>query len=243
MVSTYPVPFHPDTDTRGPFPSSLSQLKRLTSLYLSYNAFTGPFPSEVAPAMLASCYVTPNPITPCPSPAELADPNSLAAKCHASCPKVPGSGGGRGSGIPVSPLPGEAGTLPLYIDPHSPSYILAPDTSSQPANVNTNANSGASPYTNGLPHQPAQASSYNQPSVSVNNLNAPVAAGVVPPPYSNNGMDASTSGIGGTRQQQMVGAAAPVRVASGAVRDEVRETWIMAGLATAVAPLIFGFAV
>jgi hypothetical protein len=191
--------------------------------------------------MLASCYVTPNPITPCPSPAELADPNSLAARCHASCPKVPGSGGGRGSGIPVSPLPGEAGTQPLYISPHS-SHVLDPDTSSQPANVNTNINSGVNPNT--LPHQPVQGSQYNQPNVNANNINTPVAAaGMVPPPYNNNGMDASTNGISGTRQQQMVGATTPVMVANGAVRDSVRGTWIMAGLASAVAPLILGFAV
>jgi hypothetical protein len=192
--------------------------------------------------MLASCYVTPNPITPCPSPSELADPNSLAAKCHASCPKIPGSGGGRGSGIPVSPLPGEAGTQPLYVDPHS-SHVLAPDTSSQPASVNTNANIGVNGHTGNLPNQPVQGSQYNQPNANVNNLNTPVAAGMVPPPYNNNGMDASTNGIGGTRQQQMVGATTPVMVASGAVRDSVRGTWIMAGLASAVAPLILGFAV
>jgi hypothetical protein len=192
--------------------------------------------------MLASCYVTPNPITPCPSPAEIADPNSLAAKCHASCPKVPGSGGGRGNGIPVSPLPGEAGTQPLYIGPHS-SYVLAPDTSSQPASVNTNANSGASPYTSNLPSQPVQGNQYNQPNVNVNNLNNPVAAGMVPPPYNNNGMDASTNGIGGTRQQQMVGAATPMMVANEAVRDSVRGTWIIAGLASAVTSLMLGSAV
>jgi len=190
--------------------------------------------------MLASCYVSPNPITPCPSPAELADPNSLATKCHASCPKVPGSGGRRGSGIPVSPLPGEAGTQPLYVDSHS-NCVLDADTSSQPASVNTNVNSGVNPNT--LPHQPIQGSQYNQPNVNVNNLNTPVAAGTVPPPYNNNGMDASTNGIGGTRQQQMVGAATPVRVANGAVRDSVRGTWIKAGLASAVAPLILGLAI
>jgi hypothetical protein len=186
--------------------------------------------------MLASCYVTPNPITPCPSPSELANPNSLAAKCHASCPKVPGSGGGRGSGIPVSPLPGEAGTQPLYIDPHSSSYVLAPDTSSSPASVNTN--SGVNQNTQ--PYQPAQGAAYNQPNVNVNNINTPVAAGL--PPYNNNGMDASTNGISGARQQQMVGAAVPMR-ANGVVRDSVRGTWIMAGLTGAVTPWILGFAV
>lgn len=182
--------------------------------------------------MLASCYVNLNPIAPCPSPAELADPNSLAAKCHAACPKAPGSGGGRGSGIPVIPLPGEAGSQPLYIDPHSSSYVLAPDTSSQPANVNLNPNVNTD--TNFLPNQPARGMAYNQPN---GNVNAPLAAGTVPSPYNNNGMDASANGIGGTRQQQMVGAAAPIRITNGGFRDSVSRTWIMTGLASFV-PLI-----
>jgi hypothetical protein len=127
----------------------------------------------------------------------------------------------------------------LYVDSHS-NYVLAPDTSSQPATVNTNANIGVNPNT--LPHQPAQGNQYNQPNVNVNNLNTP-ASGMVPPPFNNNGMDASTNGIGGTRQQQMVGATTPVMVANGAVRDSVRGTWMTAGLASAVAPFILGFAV
>jgi len=227
----------PHTNDPGPFPTTFSQLKRLTSLYLSYNAFTGPFPSEQAPPMLASCYVSPNPITPCLSPAELANPKSLAAKCHAACPKVPGSGSGRGSGIPVSPLPGEAGTQQLYIDPTSFSFVLASDTSSRPARVIPDVN------TNNLPHSPAQPATYGQPNVSVNNLNVPPAG--TAPPYNDNGMDASINSIGGTRQQQMVGAAAPVRAANGAVtiRDNVRSIWLVGGLATTVIPLLLGFAV
>jgi len=128
----------------------------------------------------------------------------------------------------------------LYVDPHS-TRVLDPHSFSQPASVNTNVNSGVNPNT--LPRQPLQGSQYNQPNVNVNNLNTPVAAGMVPPPYNNNGIDASTNGIGGTRQQQMVGATTPVMVANGAVRDSVRGTWIAAGLASAVAPLILGFAV
>ena len=187
--------------------------------------------------MLASCYVSPNPITPCLSPAELANPKSLAAKCHAACPKVPGSGSGRGSGIPVSPLPGEAGTQQLYIDPTSFSFVLASDTSSRPARVIPDVN------TNNLPHSPAQPATYGQPDVNVNNLNVPPAG--TAPPYNDNGMDASINSIGGTRQQQMVGAAAPVRAANGAVtiRDNVRSIWLVGGLATTVIPLLLGFAV
>jgi len=179
--------------------------------------------------MLASCYVTPNPIVPCPTPAELADPNSLASKCHASCPKAPGAGGRAGTaGIPVSPLPGEAGTIPLYLDPTSKSYVLAPDTSSQPASANVN--------TNGLAGQPG---AYNQPSQPMVNgmVNAPVAN--VPQSYGNNGMDASGNGIGGTRQQQMVGATTPMRVANESGRDSLKTTWVMVGLACAVASSLF----
>jgi hypothetical protein len=190
--------------------------------------------------MLASCYVTPNPIAPCPSAAELANPNSLAVKCHAACPKAPGSGGGRGSGIPVSPLPGEAGTQPLYIDPASSSYVYAPDTSSQTPNTNTNPNPNVDP--NALPSQPGQGVMYNQPNVNVNNLHSPPVAGTVPPPYNNNGMDASMNSIGGTRQQQMVGAAAPVRVANSAMRDDMRGIWLVTGLASTVAPFLLGLA-
>lgn len=177
--------------------------------------------------MLASCYITPNPIAPCPSPADLANPNSLAAKCHAACPKAPGTGSGKGSGIPVSPLPGEAGTL--YVNPALSRCLLTANTPSQPTNVNTK------------PLAPAGV--YNQPGVNVNNLKPPFAAGTVPPSYNSNGMDASANSIGGTRQQQMVGAAVPVRVANGAVRDSVRRSWMIAGLAGAVAPFILGFAV
>jgi hypothetical protein len=176
--------------------------------------------------MLASCYVTPNPIVPCPTPAELADPNSLASKCHASCPKAPGTGGRAGAaGIPVSPLPGEAGTIPLYLDPTSKSYVLAPDTSSQPANDNAAA---------------GQLKVYNQPNQPMINSMSGLPVGNVPPPYSNNiGMDASANGIGGTRQQQMVGATTPVRVANGSGRDSLKRSWMVAGLAGAFASVLF----
>lgn len=67
---------------------------------------------------LVSCYVMPNNVSPCPSASELADLNSLAHRCHLSCPAPQAagisavSGGGAStkpaSGIPVSPLPGES---------------------------------------------------------------------------------------------------------------------------------------
>lgn len=89
----------------------MSHLTHLTSLYLSANSFTGPFPSEPAPPSLSSCYVMPNDISPCPSDLELAHPESLAAKCHVRCPKSPEelASEQKAAGIPVSPLPGEAG--------------------------------------------------------------------------------------------------------------------------------------
>lgn len=57
-----------------------------------------------------------NKISPCPSTAELANPESLASRCHVRCARVlataasspvPPAAGGTASGIPVSPLPGE----------------------------------------------------------------------------------------------------------------------------------------
>lgn len=112
----------------GPLPTSFSTLTSLKSLYLSSNGFTGPFPSEKAPPRLSSCSITPNPyISPCPDKAQLDDPQSLASRCHASCaaapaaidtsstsqagPNIAGTVAQVGTkGIPVSPLPGEAGS-------------------------------------------------------------------------------------------------------------------------------------
>ncbi|KAK8858580.1 hypothetical protein IAR55_002809 [Kwoniella newhampshirensis] len=122
----------------GPFPTLPPSL---TSLHLSSNAFTGPIPILPAPVSLTSCYVLPNAFSPCPSAADLADPNSLASKCHLSSCGVPSSapagianvgpatavastsgiqGGNKGPGIPVSPLPGET------LDAITPSALQNP---------------------------------------------------------------------------------------------------------------------
>lgn len=116
----------------------------------------------------------------------------------------------------------------MYIDPTSKSYVLAPDTSSQPASVNVNPN--------GLAGQPGL---YNQPSQPMVNgmVNAPI--GNTPPSYGNNGIDALGNGIGGTRQQQMIGATTAMRVANGSGRDSLKTTWVMVGLACAVASSLF----
>ena len=59
----------------------------------------------------------PNIITPCPSAADMANPQSLAATCHVTCPKTSAATTSnstsvmsppKSSRIPVSPLPGEA---------------------------------------------------------------------------------------------------------------------------------------
>ncbi len=74
-------------------------------------------PSPTAPPpSLRACYVMPNSIAPCPTAADLADPQSVASKCHLSCPRVKATVSSvtpniavapTGAGIPVSPLPGE----------------------------------------------------------------------------------------------------------------------------------------
>ena len=115
----------------GPFPSSFASNTKLVSLYLSSNAFSGPFPAGEAPPKLSACYVMPNAITPCPTADQFADPQSFASKCHLSCPKsngkltppaTPTSPGvppprKPAGGIPVSPLPGEALMGASSVDP------------------------------------------------------------------------------------------------------------------------------
>ena len=97
----------------GPFPATFRYLTKLTSLYLSSNTFTGPFPSEPAPPALRSCYIMPNTVNPCPSAIDLAHPESIVSACHVSCGKSAQNdnhaGTTKAAGIPVSPLPGEAG--------------------------------------------------------------------------------------------------------------------------------------
>ncbi|WVR06362.1 hypothetical protein IAU60_003393 [Kwoniella sp. DSM 27419] len=109
----------------------------LQSLYLSSNSLTGGIPAIPAPPHLTSCYLLPNPFSPCPSPAELSDPTSLASRCHLdTCGQSSGStasdnsqsvidplGGSTTKGIPVFPLPGE--TL------GQPSVASSPGSSAQ----------------------------------------------------------------------------------------------------------------
>ena len=55
----------------------------------------------------------PNTINPCPSAIDLAHPESIVSRCHVSCGKSSSpqktAGQMKAGGIPVSPLPGEAG--------------------------------------------------------------------------------------------------------------------------------------
>lgn len=55
----------------------------------------------------------PNTITPCPSAIDLSHPESLVSRCHVSCSKssTHTANQQKAAGIPVSPLPGEAGQL------------------------------------------------------------------------------------------------------------------------------------
>ncbi|KAF8301451.1 L domain-like protein, partial [Clavulina sp. PMI_390] len=65
----------------GPFPHDVSELDRLSHLYLGGNHFSGIFPSTPAPTSLTSCNALPNDLQGLPSQDTMNDGKSLANKC------------------------------------------------------------------------------------------------------------------------------------------------------------------
>ncbi len=72
----------------GPFPNDVSGLTRLTTLLLSSNEFSGPFPSTLAPPSLKMCSILPNNVQVVPPGSVLANSNSLANRCGVKAPNV-----------------------------------------------------------------------------------------------------------------------------------------------------------
>jgi hypothetical protein len=131
--------------------------------------------------------------------------------------------------------------MPLYIHPSSSYVLAAPDVNSQFQSQSQPQGQGqgqAAGMINGMPMPMPMAVAYNQPTNPGHN-NAMV------PPNAINNMDASSSlGNMGTthQQQQMVGAASPVRQvtnsAFGRQTDSLMGNWKTAGLAFVIAPLL-----